>query len=69
MGTINRKIIEMWFGGQGISRKEFAEKVGISYSHLTGIFVNKKKPSLKLVKRIQEVTKLDMDDLLNVPRN
>ncbi|MHB1681001.1 MAG: hypothetical protein ACYCTB_10945 [bacterium] len=52
----NNHIIKTWCGNQHMSITEFAEKVGITKTHMFNIVWEKKSPSKKLALKIEKIT-------------
>lgn len=49
---------------QGRYKKWVAAQVGVSHAYLSGVLLNRRRPSLNLIERLANVLKLNPKDLL-----
>lgn len=59
------KALESYLESTNTSQTEFARRVGVSQPTISDIIHGKHSPSVKLLKRISEETRLSLDELLS----
>ncbi len=60
----NAPKLQLWREYRGLTQKELAEKIGIAKNYLSEIERGKKVGSIAIYKKLREVLRCDIDDLV-----
>lgn len=56
--------VKVWRGHRGLSARSLAEKTGLSASYISEIESGRKEGSISAMKKISEVLRLDLDEVV-----
>jgi transcriptional regulator with XRE-family HTH domain len=60
-----RQVLDRYMQDKGLTQEEFASELGVQRSHLAKLLSGDRRPSLRLLRKMRDVTKIPVEKLFD----